>query len=154
MLKEYARTFYFPALKNAQRFRADAYQPPKQLAEHLERVKASWDDVYVEELPELTEPSLDVGDRLEAEAVVHLGALSPEDVRVELYYGRINSRGEIDDASRQPMEGEPVDAEETRYRFRGTIKCDQAGRQGYAVRVLPRHELLVHDFIPSLIEWG
>jgi starch phosphorylase len=154
MLKEYARTFYFPALKNAQRFRADAYQPPKQLAEHLERVKASWDDVYVEELPELTEPSLDVGDRLEAEAVVHLGALSPEDVRVELYYGRINSRGEIDDASRQPMDGEPVDAEETRYRFRGTIKCDQAGRQGYAVRVLPRHELLVHDFIPSLIEWG
>jgi starch phosphorylase len=154
MLKEYSRNFYFPALKNAQRFRANAYQPPKHLAEHLERVKASWDDVYVEELPELAEPSLDVGDRLEAEAVVHLGALSPEDVRVELYYGPMNSRGEIDDASRQPMEGEPVDAEETRYRFRGTINCDQAGRQGYAVRVLPRHELLVHDFIPSLIEWG
>ena len=34
------------------------------------------------------------------------------------------------------------------------VECDRTGRQGYTVRILPRHSALVHPFLPGLVKWG
>jgi starch phosphorylase len=40
------------------------------------------------------------------------------------------------------------------WEFLVTITCLQTGRQGYTVRILPKHPGLVHPFIPGLIKWA
>jgi glycogen phosphorylase len=75
-------------------------------------------------------------------AFVELGALTPDDVRVELVHGR--ARGgddELSDTASVPLElvthdlGSPAT-------FAGTVEFERAGGFGYTVRVVPSNPLL------------
>jgi starch phosphorylase len=152
MLIEYAEQFYLPALKNASAFREKNHAKAKDLAAHLEKLRRHWSSVQVLEIPHPQAPILNVGDTLRAEALVDLGGLEPADVRVELYHGTLSSHGEIEEPTCTEMES--VSQEQGRARYQTEIVCERAGRQGYAVRVLPRHQALVSPYTPGLIRWG
>lgn len=152
MVMEYAEQFYIPALDNAKTFRKNGYKRAKDLSSHLEKLRSHWDSVKVVEIPSPESPNRRVGESLKAEAVVELGGLSPEDVRIELYYGTLTSHGTIAEPERQEMTvSESTDAG---VRYVAEITCERAGRQGYAVRVLPRHDALVSEYVPGLVRWG
>ena len=93
-----------------------------------------------------------VGESIQAAALVKLGSLVPEEVLVELYYGTLASKGEIEDAERVEMSVLKTGNEIIEYG--AEIKCFKTGRQGYTVRVLPKHPFLVHSFLPGFIRWG
>ena len=38
--------------------------------------------------------------------------------------------------------------------YAAEVICDRTGRQGYTVRILPKHRALVHPFLPGLVRWG
>jgi len=38
--------------------------------------------------------------------------------------------------------------------FKGTIPFQQTGKLGYAVRIFPKHEMLVHPVDMGLVIWG
>jgi starch phosphorylase len=155
MLMEYHDNFYEKALANYRKATAKKEEHPKEVAAYLERLSDAWDQVSVIDLEDPGHPELHVGEDLEVTADVSLGPLSPDDVRVEAYFGHINSQGSIDNPQRREMA--PVDGrkpEDGQRRYVARIPCDSAGRQGYSVRILPKHPDLTHSFLPGYIKWA
>ena len=48
----------------------------------------------------------------------------------------------------------PCGAEGEAALYCAKVTCDRTGRQGFTVRILPKHPGLVHPFIPGLVKWG
>jgi starch phosphorylase len=83
-----------------------------------------------------------------------LGDLTPEDVAVELYLGRVDAAGELVEAEATPMQPVGPDGEDG-YRFETrAVPCHKSGLHGYTVRVLPHHPDLTTPFLPGLIVWS
>jgi starch phosphorylase len=83
---------------------------------------------------------------------VELGELTPEDVRVELYLGRVDAEGHLTDDEAIPMTF--VRSENGRELFEVTTATKKSGLHGYTVRVLPHHPLLITSFLPGYITWA
>ena len=71
-------------------------------------------------------------------AAVALGELTPEDVRVEIYAGRLNAQREFAQTEVYPLELAGQNGDGT-YHFVGTFTCAAAGSHGYTLRVVPSH---------------
>jgi glycogen phosphorylase len=85
-------------------------------------------------------------------AVLHLGSLTPEDVAVELFLGRLNAAGELVETTTIPMQA--AGGGGGRYLFDVTTSCPRSGLHGYTVRVRPNHADLAVPFLPGLIVWA
>ena len=68
-------------------------------------------------------------------ATVELASLTPDDVLVEVVYGRARDGDTLESPARATLT--PVDGA-----FEGTVPLGRAGSFGYNVRVVPRHPLL------------
>ncbi len=127
----------------------DNFQPVKSAAIWKDKIRQHWDGVKVLEMDLDIESDITVGDSVNAHARIDLGKLSKEDVLVELYFGALDSFGEIQDGVAKPME---VVSDESRniYRYEGQILCLGAGKFGYSVRIVPLDKFSVRKFDPEL----
>jgi starch phosphorylase len=145
MVRDYVTALYTPAAGASRALGANGHAGARELAVWKARIRDAWPDVRIEHVEaDAAEPSLGVA--LHVRVTAALGNLSPEDVAVEVVYGRTAEEDEIESpsfAQLAPDElgvvpsapGDPV-------RFTGTVELSQPGPFGYTVRVLPRHPLL------------
>ena len=152
MLIEYCEKFYFPALSKARDFAAADYAPAREIAAYLERLRKSWANVKVESLSVPDQRMYRIAEKVDVSARINLGGLSAQEVRVELYYGSISSSGGIEDA--QSVEMIPQAEGRSAVEYRGQIECETTGRQGYTVRLLPKHPALLHPYLPGYLRWA
>jgi starch phosphorylase len=152
MLIEYSEHFYLPALEKAREFAADKYASAGQIAAYLQRLKKSWVQVKVESLSVPEQRMYKIADNVEVSARINLGGLSSQEVRVELYYGSISSSGTIEHA--RSVEMTPQSDGQSTVEYRGQIECGVTGRQGYTVRLLPKHPALIHPYVPGYLRWA
>ncbi len=152
MLREYAERYYLPGLAAGASHAGGGHAAAKNLAGYLDRVRRSWPGLRVEGLSSSSPSILKVGDTITVRAKVHLAGLSPDDVCVELYHGPLSSQGEIREPRRLAMQ--PLGTEGAATVYGADAPADATGRQGYTLRVLPRHPALVHPFLPGLVKWG
>ena len=138
MVKQYAERFYLPAADRYRRLAADGFRRAKEIAQWKKRVADSWQGVAVTAVTQEGPGELVVGDPLALEARVRLGALTPDDVRVEIYHGPLLPDGTISQGAAEPMQWTAAEGEEQVYR--GAIPSEVSGTHAYAVRVLPAHE--------------
>jgi starch phosphorylase len=122
------------------------------LAAWRQKLMTGWNGVSVEEVISRDDLEMPVGQEVEVLARVKLGDLSPEDVIVEAYYGRLNHKGEFAERETVPMEVQKSDGD--KYTFRGLIPCRTTGRFGYTVRVMPSHKRLENRFAMGLVNWA
>ncbi|TFG65064.1 MAG: glycosyltransferase family 1 protein [Spirochaetales bacterium] len=151
MLLEYSDKFYLPALKHYGVFTGENFRVGKDLAKYLDKVRGEWGSVKIQDMCCSDSPVHKVGDRLKVDAHVQLGRLSPEDVAVELVYGHIVSRDSFENPLRTEMAPIGKKGDSTAYSVE--VICEQTGKQGYSVRVIPKHPHLIHPFLPGLIKW-
>ena len=154
MVRDYAETFYLRAHGRYQELAADGAARARALAAWLERVRTAWPQVRIEAVDDGPASGLAVGTTARIGARLSLGGLTPDDVEVELYLGRLDPNGEILDAETLPMK--PAGRNEQGwFLFEATaVPCCRSGLQGYTVRVLPRHPDLATPFLPGLIAWA
>ncbi|MBN2551819.1 MAG: alpha-glucan family phosphorylase [Spirochaetales bacterium] len=152
MLIEYSQHFYLPALEKAKSFLAEEYSSAREIAAYLQRLKKSWAQVKVGSLSGPERSMYKIGDKVEVTVRINLGGLSPQELRVELYFGTISSSGPIEDA--RSVEMVPQSDGRSTVEYRGQIECAVTGRQGYTVRLLPKHPALVHPYVPGFIRWA
>ena len=152
MLQDYTDNFYIPAARGYEHLSCDNMECAVSLADWKQEIAREWMSVRFEEVNAGDTDALKVGDELLVEAYVRLDNLTPDDVRVELYHGPLDTKGQIFAAEAVQMEqaGRRGDA----WVFRGSIHCVASGRHGYMVRVLPYHEYLAMPYIPGMIVWG
>jgi starch phosphorylase len=151
MVKEYVERLYVPAAATERAISVNGYQPARELSAWKARVIAAWPKVRVTHVESGGVDSVpQVGDELHLRATVDIADLNPEDVAVEVVYGRAHDSDKLDDVQRQALEltehvaGEPVV-------FAGTVELARAGTFGYNVRVVPAHPLLASSAEMGLV---
>lgn len=153
MVSDYVTQVYFRAHEQFQALDADEAARARSLAAALRRVTAEWRHVRVEPLERGGDLTLPIGASVHVEARVHLGALTPEDVDVELYVGRVSAAGDIADGSAVPMSAHGSHGSGT-WMFEVEAPCKRSGQHGYTIRVRPKHRDLAIAFLPGLICWA
>ncbi|MCU1404396.1 MAG: glycosyltransferase family 1 protein [Glaciihabitans sp.] len=142
MVQEYVTRLYIPAAHAERVISAGSYGPARELAEWKARVTAGWQQVQVTHVESGgVDTTPQVGDSLQVRALVELGSLTPEDVKVEVVYGQARDGDDLDRITRQALTvtsqepGAPVV-------FTGVVTLERPGSFGYNVRVVPNHPLL------------
>ena len=154
MLEEYMEKFYLPAQKNMEELSTEHMAEAKNLATWCRKIEKSWKKISIMEVKQEGPDELTVENELKVTALVQLGELMPDDVKVELYYGQLNPEGEIDD--RHLLRMEPIRSESSSYLFQATLVSKQTGKFGYRIRITPYHTHLMpsHYFQGLLVTWG
>ncbi|MDR1949606.1 MAG: alpha-glucan family phosphorylase [Spirochaetaceae bacterium] len=153
MLMDYSNKFYFPALKNYRRMVKDDYAESKSLAAYLSKLKLSWDNLKIVKLEANSKPVMQRGDSLTVTAYIELGNLSPDELKVELYHGAISSQSRnIENAHRTEMRHTGQEGNAALFQVR--VECTDTGWQGHTVRILPKHDALVHPYRTGFIKWS
>jgi starch phosphorylase len=152
MVRQYVERLYRPAGAAEGRLSTNNYRGARDLAAWKARVGDAWPGVAIEHVESGgVAPVPQVGDALRLRAHVQLNGLTPEDVTVQVVYGKslvgedltdvkTQALQAIDDTVSQDAEVTPLDGAPVL--FTGTVELDRAGGFGYTVRVVPQHDLL------------
>ena len=118
MVRDYTRKLYTPAAVNGRALNDD-YAGAAELAGWKKKVKGGWADVRVEHVESHgVGDAPEVGDVLHVRAFVALGALSPDDVDVQVVHGVIDSEDALVGTTVESLA--PAEAYDGgRYRFDG-----------------------------------
>jgi starch phosphorylase len=152
MVKEYTRKFYLPALEEYSRLRKDDFRGVREFVTWKARLHSEWPSIeIVSAKVELNGDEM-AGCRVPITARIRLGHLTPEDVTVEAYYGRLDTRREIVNGSTLEMmpEGE---SEDMILRYTAKVPCEEGGRHGATIRVLPSRKRISDPISLGLIKW-
>jgi glycogen phosphorylase len=143
MVREYVTRLYLPAARSSQELAAGqtAFAGARELAAWKSRVTKAWPGVAIEHV-EADDGEQSPGAKLVVRASVALGALTPEDVTVQVVYGPANDEDEISDPAFTDLKLEAESAAGSAARYAGEAELGRPGPFGYTVRVLPRHPLL------------
>ncbi len=152
MVQEYVTRYYLPCSRRFNTLCREDFAGAKDLAAWRQKLMTGWNAVSVEEVVSNDDLEMPVGQEVEVVARVKLGDLSPEDVSVEAYYGRLDHQREFAGRETVPMEVQDSDGDS--YTFRGLIPCRTTGRFGYTVRVMPSHKRLENRFAMGLVTWA
>jgi starch phosphorylase len=154
MVPEYSERFYFPAADHFERLYASDFLRAKNLAAWKARLRTHWPEVRIESVEPPSTPQLKVGDKIDVKAWAQLGALTPQDVSVELLMGRMDAQGNIVETQATRMEFKERSKEGLSLFEAWAVPCSQSGLHGYTVRVVPKHEDLSSPWELGLILWA
>jgi len=154
MVGDYTREYYMNAHARFRRLDAEGAAAARALAGSLARIQSEWPRVRVEEITVSPPATLPVGTRLQAKVRVQLGGLPPDDVAVELYWGRLDAAGDIVAAEAVPMTASGRDGQGSYLFEAAAVPSRSSGLHGFTVRVLPRNSELASPFLPGLITWA
>ena len=153
MVRDYVEGYYMPAHNQFRSLERDNAHGARELAHALERIRHSWQDVWVETIEDGPVNTVPVSSAMQVRAQVHLGRLSPSDVLVELYLGRVDGDGNLVEGEAVTMQPEPQATGET-HEYVVETAIDRSGLHGYTVRVRPYHPNMPMGFVPGLIFWA
>jgi starch phosphorylase len=137
MVKEYAERLYTPAAKAHQEFGRDGCAAATGLSKWKAQMRRDWPQVSI----------------LEVSARVHLGAVSPDHVRVEAYHGEADNGG-IKNPTVTVLDGSTAAEGEGNYTYQGLVPTSDSGTYGFSVRVVPIHPHLMQTHELRLITWS
>lgn len=153
MVKEYADKGYFAATERTYKLMDEHFQPARELAAWQSRILEHWYDMRFEEVFISEAIDLKVNQQFLVKTRIHLGALTPEDIQVELYQGGIELDGEIHRGVVTQMNHEGEDSSGNSL-YAVQVTYTTSGLQGLALRILPRHQHLNSPYDPKLILWA
>jgi starch phosphorylase len=141
MVRDYVGNLYTPAAVTGRKLNDD-FAGASELAAWKKKVKGGWPEVRVEHVESGgMSDAPEVGDVLTVRAFVALGALTPDDVDVQVVYGVIDADDALVDTAHSSLS--PAEAYDGgRFRFDGTVTLEHSGAFGYTVRIIPRNGLL------------
>ncbi len=141
MLDDYVRALYAPSALAARAAERDDFAQAKALSAWCGKVRAAWPSVRVA-FAESSSDDVDhgLGSQLNVRAEVHLAGLSPDDVLVEVVYGKPDDTNELREPAYAQMRR--VGGEGEDHRYAAVVVLDRQGDFGYTVRILPQNAAL------------
>jgi starch phosphorylase len=115
-------------------------------------VLAAWDGVEILSV-ETDVAVASLGTDRAVDAEVSLGALDPGDIEVQLLHGLVGQSDELEQPTVVPMT-DTGDGPGASRRYRGEFTCENAGRYGFTVRVVPSHPWLTNPVELGRIAWA
>jgi starch phosphorylase len=158
MVKEYTEEYYLPALKRYEALTEPDLTRGTAFAEWREKLDVLWPRVRINRV-ETSGTNVKVGAEQSVNAWVDLGELTPADVQVQIYHGRLDTDGSIVDGAivdMQPVltDSKDTDGSSSEYHFMAPISYRITGQHGISVRVLPSHPDLPTPFLRGIVCWA
>jgi glycogen phosphorylase len=136
MVHDYMTELYEPAHEQHVRLRNDTALV-REKAQWNAKVREVWDRVKFVDPGSGPVGSVTSGRPFEVRAAIDLAGLTPDDVRVEVVMGRIDSNGHLEETEVMVL---PAKEQEGSVAIFGKeIVPERTGRLGYALRVSPNH---------------
>ncbi|NOX33781.1 MAG: glycosyltransferase family 1 protein [Deltaproteobacteria bacterium] len=152
MVREYSSRFYIPASRNFKLLTHDSAWKAKELALTQSRLISLWSGIRLSR-PELaTREDFTVGDTFRITINIFLGELTPEEVEVQIYHGKLRSPEHMEGSRAETMWLQETIAE-GRHIYACTVTCSDSGRFGYTARVVPKGDEVLSN-TPGLITWA
>lgn len=135
MLQDYTTQFYVPAARAYDHM--SELKVARETLAWRERVQGAWPQVRIHKVEDNAKMKTELGDQVTVNALVELGSLKPEDVRVQVVAGRVGANRDLTDYEAFDMEAKKGTG---LLSYSATIPADTKGHRGYTVRVLPRND--------------
>ncbi|MCX6154346.1 MAG: alpha-glucan family phosphorylase [Candidatus Kapabacteria bacterium] len=152
MVKNYAEMFYIPSLKNFQKLTSNGADGSIQLRLWEDKVKQFWSSVEIIDISIKDNINTYLGKPIHVSTIVALGQLKPEDVTVQVYYGSVNPHNEMIDVNYETLG--LIKSEANYHYYEGYYNCPGTGVQGFTIRILPRHDMMVNSADLYLCAWA
>ncbi|WP_345764302.1 alpha-glucan family phosphorylase [Diaminobutyricibacter sp. McL0608] len=144
MVREYVERMYLPASVFERRVSDDGYSGARALSAWKGRVRSAWQGVAVVHVESGgVDATPQVGDELHLRARIQLNGLTPDDVAVQVVYGRSQNGDELTEVRIRDLEVNEESSIGGAFEYTGTVELGRAGSFGYTVRIVPRNDLLL-----------
>ena len=152
MLVDYTNQLYMPLINLYHKY----YESLENVANYnswKKEMYKNWANIVITEENNLNNIVVDAGENIEAHCRVTLPNLEPENVEVQVYYGRIKENGVLEKIAIIPMILETYNEEEKVATYKAKIELTTGGNYGYTFRVMPKHEMLLDSENLNLVKW-
>ncbi len=152
MLVDYVEKLYMPLcdLYNTYYSKLESVAEFNSWKEDLYR---NWEDIKISQENNLDNITIDAGNYIDVKCKVTLPNISINNIQAQVYYGKIEDNGVVDDIQVIPMELQDGDKENKVYKFTAKIKLVNGGEYGYTFRVMPKHEMILDPENLNLVKW-
>jgi starch phosphorylase len=152
MVRDYTEQLYEPTATQTDTLAGDGLQAARDLAAWKARVTGAWNGVHIDHV-ELDMDVADVGSEHTADAIVALGELSADDVQVQLLHGVAGQGDDLATPAIVSMDAAGT-ADDGHLRYTAKFTCEQTGRYGVTVRIVPAHPHLTHAVELGCVAWA
>ncbi|MEQ8675067.1 MAG: alpha-glucan family phosphorylase [Aggregatilineales bacterium] len=154
MVREYAVDYYMPVAERYMNMTSPNVENALSYVSWRSSLDNLWKTVHIDDV-NVNKTQITVGSQIDVSARINLGSLTPNDVLVQVYYGPLDTRGNINETGQTAdMKPEGERNSDGTYTFAVKVKYPTSGECGVSVRVLPHHEYLSTSFQPGLITWA
>ncbi|MFK7790234.1 MAG: alpha-glucan phosphorylase, partial [Phycisphaeraceae bacterium] len=151
MVQQYTEQYYLPALSRARSLMADGMSQSVARAQLKEKLRFAWPSLRFEKVESNAGQSLRPDESIEVSAEVHLGGLSPEELRVQALIGRLDDAGRL--VSPKAVEMTCVESGGKTCLYKTSASPLGCGPHGLTLRIVPGGELMDGVTEPGLIYW-
>lgn len=153
MVQEYTEMLYLRGAERYHALEADSSRGARGLSAGIRRLREDWGSIEIRDIETDARDGIAVQDEIQITARINLGALTVDDVLVQVCYGAITLQGEIEDYALQALKPEGQDAAGNQI-YRGAVTYHDSGLNGFTVRVLPHQPLLGRPYVQGLVVWA
>jgi phosphorylase/glycogen(starch) synthase len=152
-LDDYITKYYNSLFERSADMLTGNFELARHLASWKRHVLREWDNIQVISLnlPDSTQKPLILGESFRAEIVLDLAELSPEDIGIEILFGR-----KVNDEIKEPLlvsRMTLVKAERNIATYNIDIPFNQAGVYDFTLRLFPVNPELPHRQDFSIVKW-
>lgn len=139
MIEEYYQKIYLPAAHEFLNLAKENYQKAEELSAWQSKIFELWDEVEIEKVvSDCSKDNIFIGDSINVQVFLKTGRILPEDLRVELIWGPVDSGGEIEmSQSTVAIIDKYQEVKEKVFVYSGRIEPRCSGLQRFRVRVYP-----------------
>ena len=152
MLVDYTENLYMPLCQLTKTHYTDL-EEVASFEKWKRELYNSWENIKIEQMNNLDNITMDAGNNIEVHCAVQLPNISPENITVEAYYGKILDNGVVENVSIIPMKLEKQEPENRKYYYSAKIELTTGGNYGYTFRVMPKHEMILEPTNLNLVKW-
>ncbi len=153
MVEEYWSRFYMPASEKGFQLMENERKRLKSLAEWRQKIMFNWQNVAIKDIRMEEVAEIFLGTLYHVEVDLFLGELSPDDLIVEVYCGKINPSDRFTDSFTQVM-----NLKETTRKYLCKYSCEiqftDVGHFGLNIRITPNHPFPESRHAMGLVIWG
>lgn len=154
MVAQYVSKFYVNSYERRSALIKDDCKAGKDLSAWKSNLISKWDKLKFVKIDHEKESSeIKVGDKFVVNAEIDLGELTPNDVEVQIYFGKLVANGNTQNNSYTIM-NHLSKSKTNVHSYQGEVTCKDTGQFGYTFRILPKHKLLINPFEMGLIKWA
>ena len=152
MLVDYTNNLYMPLINLSNHYYSDL-ENAVEYTTWKKDLYTNWKNITIEQEENPENINIDAGDSIEVHCNVTIPNLKKEDIRVEVYCGKVSDDGAVEDVLVVPMKLVGEEEEYKRYHYSAKLSLASGGNYGYTFRVMPQNEMLLDSENLDLIKW-